>query len=161
MSQHAVHVGAARGRGESGFSLIEVILAIGVLSGVLLSIASMFIMGGRQVKTGKTITEATALTQDLMEAFDKQSFTSLYTQLGAATTDSTFTVLSTTTGSPIASWQTEIGRKFANGVGQVTIDAVGNGTPTFGSCTGIKLTATLSWSELGRPQSVKLSTVRF
>jgi Tfp pilus assembly protein PilV len=163
MSQQSIagSVGAARGRRESGFSLIEVILAIGVMSGVLLSIASMFIMGGRQVKTGKTITEATALAQDLMEAFDKQSFVALYTQLGAATTDSTFTVLSTATGSPIVSWQTEIGRKFANGVGQVTIDAMGNGTPTFGSCTGIKLTVTVSWSELGRPQSVKLSTVRF
>jgi Tfp pilus assembly protein PilV len=157
----AESVGFARGRRESGFSLIEVILAIGVMSGVLLSIASMFIMGGRQVKTGKTITEATALAQDLMEAFDKQSFVALYTNLGAATTDSTFTVLSTTTGSPIVSWQTEIGRKFASGVGQVTIDAMGNGTPTFGACAGIKLTVTVSWSELGRPQSVKLSTVRF
>ena len=163
MSQQsiAMRMGAARGRTESGFSLIEVVIAIGVMAGVLLSIASMFIMGGRQVKTGKTITEATALAQDLMEAFDKQSFVALYTQLGAATTDSTFTVLSTTTGSPIVSWQTEIARKFANGVGQVTIDAMGNGTPTFGSCTGIKLTVTVSWSELGRPQSVKLSTVRF
>lgn len=163
MSQQsiAMKVGAARGRSESGFSLIEVIIAIGVMSGVLLSIASMFIMGGRQVKTGKTITEATALAQDLMEAFDKQSFVALYTNLGAATTDSTFTVLSTTTGSPIVSWQTEIARKFASGVGQVTIDAVGNGTPTFGSCAGIKLTVTVSWSELGRAQSVKLSTVRF
>ena len=163
MSQQsiAMRVGAARGRSESGFSLIEVILAIGVMSGVMLSIASMFILGGRQVKTGKTITEATALAQDLMEAFDKQSFVSLYTNLGAAATDTTRTVLSTTTGSPIVSWQTEIDRKFASGVGQVTIDAVGNGTPNFGNCAGIKLTVTVSWSELGRPQSVKLSTVRF
>ena len=105
-------VGEGRGRREQGFSLIEVVLAIGVLSGVLLSIASMFIMGQRQVKTGKTITEATALAQDLMEAFDKQSFVALYTNLGAATTDTTFTVLTTTTGSPIAPWQTEIARKF-------------------------------------------------
>jgi prepilin-type N-terminal cleavage/methylation domain-containing protein len=37
---------------EAGFSLIEVVIAIGVLAGVMLSIASMFIMGGRQVKTG-------------------------------------------------------------------------------------------------------------
>ena len=34
----------------------------------MLSIASMFILGGRQVKTGKTITQATALAQDLPEA---------------------------------------------------------------------------------------------
>lgn len=146
---------------DGGFSLVEVIIAIGVLAGLLLSIATMFILGGRQVKAGKTITEATTLAQDIMEEFDRASFTSLYTNLGAATTDSTRTVLSTTTGSPIAGWQTEIGRKLANGSAAVTIDAVGPGTPTFGNAAGIRLTINIAWNELGRPQSVRLSTVRF
>src|SRR5262245_26465257 len=91
------------GRKDEGFSLIEVVIAIGVLAGVLLSIASMFILGGRQVKTGKTLTEATALAQGLMEQYDKESFNSLYLNLGAAATDTTRTVLSTTSGSPIQS----------------------------------------------------------
>jgi len=47
--------------GERGFSLVEVVIAIGVLAGVLLSICSMFILGGRQLKGGKTMTEATAI----------------------------------------------------------------------------------------------------
>ena len=146
---------------DAGFSLIEVIIAIGVLAGVMLSIASMFIMGGRQVKTGKTLTEATTLAQDLMEQFDKESFTSLWTNLGAASTDSTRTVLSTTTGSPIQGWQAEIIRKLQNGAASVTLDAMGPGTPNFGNATGIKVSVILSWNELGRPQSVRLSTVRF
>ena len=58
--------------GETGFSLIEVVLAIGILAGVLLSICSMFIMGGRQLKGGKTMTEATAMAHDIMETFDKR-----------------------------------------------------------------------------------------
>lgn len=148
-------------RSERGFNLIEVTIAIGVLAGVMLSIASMFILGGRQVKTGKTITEATVLAGDLMEQFDKESFTSLWTNLGAASTDSTRTDLSTTTGSPIQGWQTEIIRKLQNGSASVTIDAMGPGTPNFGNATGIKVTVIVSWSELGRPQSVRLSTVRF
>jgi len=148
-------------RSDRGFSLIEVTIAIGVLASVLLSIASMFIMGGRQVKTGKTITEATVLAQDLMEQFDKESFTSLWTNLGAASTDTTRTVLSTTTGSAIVGWQTEIARKLAGGTASVTIDAMGPGTPNFGTAAGIRVTVLLSWNELGRPQSVRLSTVRF
>jgi Tfp pilus assembly protein PilV len=146
---------------QRGFSLVEVTIAIGVLAGVLLSIASMFIMGGRQVKTGKTITQATVLAQDLMEQFDKESFTALWTRLGAASTDTTRTVLSTTTLSPIAGWQSEIDRKLAGGAATVRIDAVGPGSPNFGSATGIRVTVILAWSELGRPQSVRLSTVRF
>src|SRR5262245_31825971 len=148
-------------QGEAGFSLIEVVIAIGVLAGVLLSIASMFILGGRQVKTGKTLTEATTLAQDLMEQFDKESYTSLYLNLGAAATDSTRTVQSTTTGSPIQAWQAEILRKLDNGSASVRLDAMGPGTPNFGSAAGIKVTVTLSWNELGRSQSVGLSTVRF
>lgn len=149
------------GSGEAGFSLIEVIIAIGVLAGVLLSIASMFIMGGRQVKTGKTLTEATILAQDLMEQFDKESFNSLYLNLGAASTDTTRTVLSTTSGSPIQGWQTEIARKLNSGSASVRIDAMGPSSPNFGAAAGIKVTVTLSWNELGRAQSVGLSTVRF
>lgn len=158
LSPAGTHAAAER---DGGFSLVEVIIAIGVLAGLLLSIATMFILGGRQVKAGKTITEATTIAQDVMEEFDRTSFTSLYTNLGAAATDSTRTVLSTTTGSPIAGWQTEIARKLANGSAAVTIDAVGGGTPTFGTAAGIRLTVNVAWNELGRPQSVRLSTVRF
>jgi len=148
-------------RKEAGFSLIEVVIAIGVLAGVLLSIASMFIMGGRQVKTGKTLTEATTLAQDLMEQFDKESFNALYLNLGAVATDTTRTVVSTTTGTPITPWQAEIARKLNSGSASVRLDAMGPSSPTFGTAAGIKVTVTLSWNELGRNQSVAMSTVRF
>jgi Tfp pilus assembly protein PilV len=153
--------GRATGRPEAGFSLIEVIIAIGVLAAVLLSIASMFILGGRQVKTGKTITEATTLVQDIMASYDQQSFVSLYTSLGAADTDTTRTVSTATTGSPIAAWQPQIDSKLAGGAATLTVDAVGNGTPNFGSAAGIKVTVAVTWSELGRPETVRLSTMRF
>ena len=146
---------------EAGFSLIEVVIAIGVLAGVLLSIASMFIMGGRAVKTGKTLTEATTLAQDLMEQFDKESFSALYLNLGAVATDSNRTVLSNVGGSPIAAWQAEIARKLNNGFASVRLDAMGPGTPNFGAAAGIKVTVRVSWNELGRAQSVAVATVRF
>ena len=148
---------------EQGFSLVEVVIAIGVLAGVLISISSMFIMGGRQVKTGKTMTEATALAHAIMETLDAQSFLALYTNVGAAGTDQTMTVSSNVTGSPIASWKAEISRKLENGVGSVRIDPFGGtaSPPTFGSCVAIKLTVTLTWNELGRSQTVQVSTMRF
>ncbi|MBI4169480.1 MAG: hypothetical protein HY510_06025, partial [Acidobacteria bacterium] len=85
---------AGRGVGGEGFSLVEVILAIGILAGVLISISSMFMLGGRQVKVGKTITVATVLCHDIMETFDARSFNALYTDLGAAAGDTTKTVFS-------------------------------------------------------------------
>ena len=148
-------------RGERGFSLIEVTIAIGVLASVILSIASMFILGGRSVKTGKTVTEATALAQDIMEEFDKESFSALWVNFGAASTDTTKSAVSTTTGSIVAPWQTEIIRKLSNGTATATLDAMGPGTPNFGAAAGIKITVIVSWNELGRAQSVRLATVRF
>jgi len=149
------------GQAERGFSLVEVVIAIGVLAGVLLSICSMFILGGRQVKTGKTITEATAISHAIMESFDTLSFTALYTTFGAAATDTTKTVTSTTTGTPITPWQTEIDRKLQGGVATVTLLPEGPATPNFGTATGIRITVALTWTELGRAQTVTLSTVRF
>lgn len=149
------------GRGERGFSLIEVIIAMGVLAGVLISIAGMYVLGGRQVKAGKTMTVATSICHDIMESFDNQSFVSLWTNLGAATSDTTKTRLSTDSTSPIYPWNTEIGQKLENGVATVTIVPLGPGTPpNFGAATAIRLTVTMTWNELGRPQTVALSTVR-
>ncbi len=159
MSTTAMAIG--HGRDGRGFSLVEVVIAIGVLAGVLLSICSMFILGGRQLKTGKTITEATTICHAIMESFDSMSFTALYTTFGAAASDTAMTVTSTTTGSAIVSWQTEIARKLDNGVATVTILPEGPGTPNFGAATGIRMTVTVNWTELARPQSVSLSTVRF
>jgi type II secretory pathway pseudopilin PulG len=146
---------------DQGFSLVEVIIAIGMLAGVLIAIASMFMIGGRQVKGGKTLTEATALCHDIMESFDARSFTALYTDLGAVATDTTRTVLTNVSGSPIEAWQAEISRKLEGGVGQVTVLPLGPGTPNFGTATGLRLTTRIAWSELGRPQAVTISTVRF
>ena len=153
--------GTMRRDGEGGFSLVEVIIAIGVLAGILVSIASMFILGGRQVKEGKTITEATALCNDIMETFEQRSFTALYTGLGATATDTTITVASNVGGSPIESWQGEIARKLDNGVATVTALAIGPGTPNFGSATAIRLTVRVAWNELGRPQAVSIAAARF
>jgi len=76
-------------------------------------------------------------------------------------TDTTRTVVSTTTGTPITPWQAEIARKLNSGSASVRLDAMGPSSPTFGTAAGIKVTVTLSWNELGRNQSVAMSTVRF
>jgi len=145
--------------GERGFSLIEVVLAIGILAGVLLSICSMFILGGRQLKTGKTMTEATAIAHDIMETFDKLSFTSLYTTFGATTSTTSVTAVSTGMSNPVTPWNAEITRKLEGGSATVTLVPVGGAN--FGAAIGIKMSVTVNWTELARAQVVSLSTVRF
>ena len=145
----------------AGFSLIEVILALGLLSGVLISISSMFMLGGRQVKAGRTMTEATAICHDIMETFETLSFQSLYLDLGAATTDTTATADSTTGGSILEPWQPDIDGKLENGSATVTVTPLGPGTPNFGAATAIRVVISVNWNELGRPKSVRMSSIRF
>jgi hypothetical protein len=145
--------------GERGFSLVEVVIAIGVLAGVLLSICSMFILGGRQLKTGKTMTEATALAHDIMETFDKLSFNNLYTTFGAGTGSTSVSIDTNTGTNVITPWKGEVTRKLEGGVATARLDPVGGAN--FGNAIGIKMTVTVTWTELGRTQTVSMSTVRF
>jgi prepilin-type N-terminal cleavage/methylation domain-containing protein len=156
---NGAHMGHA-GR-ERGFSLVEVIIAIGVLSGVLISISSMFMLGGKQVKAGKTITEATAISHDIMETFETMSFSALYFDLGAAVTGTTVTVNSTTVGSILEPWQAEIERKLEGGSASATVTPLGPGTPNFGAATALRVQISVTWTEFGRPQTVQMASVRF
>ena len=149
------------GRAERGFSLIEVMLAIGILSGVMISVSSMFMLGGRQVKAGKTMTQATAICHDIMEMFETTSFASLYTDLGAAATDTTVSAVSTTGGSILEPWQVEIDGKLENGVATVTVTPLGPGTPNFGAATALRVVISVDWNELGHPTTVRMSSIRF
>jgi len=149
------------GRAERGFSLVEVIVAIGVLAGVLISVSSMFMLGGRQVKAGKTMTEATAICHDIMETFETTSFAALYTNLGAAATATTATAVSTTGGSVLVPWQAEIDGKLANGSATVTVTPLGPGTPNFGTATALRVVISIDWNELGHPRTVRMSSIRF
>jgi len=150
---------SSRRRREAGFSLVEVLVALGVLAGALLSIGSMFILGGRQLKAGRTMTEATVLTHDMMETFDRLSFVSLYTSFGAGAADATWRVSSAGAGNPITPWQAEISKKLNDGEATLTLAPMGGSH--FGNAVGIRMTVKVTWSEVGRVQCVTLSTFRF
>lgn len=56
-----------RGRDERGFSLVEVIIALGLLAGVLVTISGLFVVGTKQVKSGRTSSEALAVAKEIQE----------------------------------------------------------------------------------------------
>ncbi len=74
-------------RREKGYSLIEILVSLGLMTGVMVAICSMFVLGGTFVKSGRQLTQATALAQDIMEDINKQSYTGLYLLLQGASPD--------------------------------------------------------------------------
>src|SRR5213593_1833808 len=77
---------------EGGFSLIEVTMALGLLATVLISIATLFILGGRQVHQGKSPTTATALGQTIMERIDQLPHDEVYGYFGGTATSTSLSI---------------------------------------------------------------------
>jgi prepilin-type N-terminal cleavage/methylation domain-containing protein len=65
MQQHS-HPAPGRRR-ERGYSLIEVLVAIGILGTILLTIVTLFFIGRRNVYSGKQMTRATAVATHVAE----------------------------------------------------------------------------------------------
>ena len=154
-------------RREMGYSLVEVLVSLGLMAGVMVAVCSMFVLGGTYVKAGKELTEATALAQDMMEDINKQSYTGLYLLLQTGTPDPNLQVTTSDTrvsGSVADNlWGNNIRTKLWKGYGVVTMKPIGGTvTPaTFATAEGIRVTVNLAWSELRRNRSVKVESVRF
>lgn len=154
-------------RSQKGYSLVEVLISLGLMAGVMVAICSMFVLGGTYVKAGKQLTQATALAQDIMEDINKQSYTGLYLFLQGASPDpNALSVVSDTrvSGSLAnAQWGTDIRAKLHQGYAVVSMVPVG-GTVTpvsFASGEGIRVSVQLGWKELRRERSVRIEGVRF
>lgn len=67
-------------RGERGYNLIELLIAIALLGTILLSIVTLFAFGRRNVYSGKQLTRATSVTTQVLEDLQPLNVPSLNTQ---------------------------------------------------------------------------------
>jgi len=148
---------------QDGFSLIEVTLALGLLATVLISIASLFIIGGKQVHQGKSTTSATAVGQTIMERIDQLPYVETYGYFGGTDTSTSLVVSTVTTGNNANQWQSEINSRLGpNASGTIFITPLGSASPlNMGSASALRVRVTVNWTELGRVRTVALQTIRF
>jgi type II secretory pathway pseudopilin PulG len=148
---------------QDGFSLIEVTLALGLLATVLISIASLFIIGGKQVHQGKSTTSATAVGQTIMERIDQLPYVETYGYFGGTDTSTSLVVSTANTGNNANQWQSEIQSRLGpNASGTILITPLGSASPlNMGSASALRVRVTVNWTELGRFRSVALQTIRF
>jgi uncharacterized protein (TIGR02598 family) len=153
----------AEPRREGGFSLIEVTLALGLLATVLISIASLFIMGGKQVKTGKSTTTAAAISHEIMERIEQKSYSDTYGYFGGTDSSTSVSVNTFTSGNNATQWQAEIGSKLGpQAKAFIDVTPLGSASPlNMGNSQALQVRVTVSWNELGRSKSVALQTIRY
>jgi len=150
-------------KNERGLSLIEVILALGLLAGVLISVAGLFILSERQVKSGKTATQALAVARAISEEINGWGFRQTYMVFGSDGTATNYTY-DTEVNSFAAKWQTLLddGLELDSNA-QITVASVpptGGAAPALNAARAIRVTVTVFWSEGDRNRSVRVMTVR-
>lgn len=155
-------------RAERGYSLIEVLVAAGVLGGVLLSISSMFVAGTQSVRSGRDMTRATTIASSAMEEVMTLPFELVYGLTGA---DRTMETSSWDTTLPVPalsgsaedvllmtalldSWAAQVEDELAQGELSYRVDGI-NRPPTPGNplvepynqATYLRVTITVTWVE--------------
>ncbi len=152
---------------QAGYSLVEVLVSLGLMAGVMVAVCSMFVLGGTYVKAGKQLTVGTSVAQDMMEDINKQSYTGLYLLLQGASPDpnaqsvTSDTRVSTSVANTL--WGTSIRSKLHNGYAVVTMVPLGGSAspPRFATGEAIRINVEVGWKELRRDPRVKVQHIRF
>ena len=152
----------ARRRPERGMSLIEVLIALGIMAGVLVSVASLFVLGGQRVKSGREMTEAPAVAGDILEEIN--SLGSQLTEIfPSCTTNTGCTVVTDTDTYASAQWQSLIDESLYQGRADITLTPIGGvlTLPTFASSERIRIRVDVVWTEGTNQRTLSVETLQF
>jgi hypothetical protein len=155
---------------DGGFSLVEVLVAMGLLAGVLIAISGLFIVGGKQVKSGRTSSEALAVGKEIHEDMVGWGYGQLWGMFGYDGQATTYTVDTRTCGA-CAAWQATLAAKLGpSAFASIRLDSVGSvagGTTNLADASGaalakaVRINVTVNWTEVpGRARSLTLGTTR-
>ncbi len=156
--------GTPRGAREGGYSLVEVVVALGIITAVLVAIASMFILAQANVKSGRELTEATSVAQHIMEDINKLSYNGLEIfHPSTWTTLNSYTADTRVSGYAQTHYKALIDEKLWKAYALVTFTPIGGNIKpaTFASGEAIRIKVTVHWKEINRNRSVTMEGVRF
>ena len=145
---------------QAGFSLIEVVVAMGLLAGVLLSIAGVFVVGERQVARGRHQTTALAVAQTILEEISVWNHEATWERFDSIGDVTTLTVTTTDTNpANIASkWQPFLQETLSNGRAEIRVESCDGSNLNVSAA--VRVVVTVSWDERTLTRRTKLAMVR-
>lgn len=155
-----------KSRNEGGFSLVELVLALGLLAGVMLAIAGMFSVGGKQVKSGRTSSEALAVGRQIVEEMNGWAYRQTYENFGLNGAAASYSIdTASSTNAFAQKWQATLQSKLGTSARATIVIAsvVGSGSPPVmnaATAKNYRVTVTVHWTEITRPRTVTVGTVR-
>jgi len=149
---------ADRGRRERGSSLVEVVLALGLMAGVLGSVAGLFILGAGGVQSGRNTTTALAGARTIIEEVRSWEVQEICGELGLSGTAGSY-VVDTRSNSFASKWQPELASKLGHGYATISLASLEPGNPALEDSAQMRVTVTVHWEEGVRNREVRLGTV--
>ena len=148
-----------RARGAAGFSLAEVVVALGLLASVLISVAGLLVLGNRQVSSGRSSSESLAVARDVLEEIKSWSF---HETTAAFVDDCDLTGLTCTIRSDASVTAADWHRQLVDAVGEGRLEIVLDSLDgdALDQTRNLRVTVTVYWEDGTRSRSLRLATVR-
>lgn len=155
---------------ERGFSLVEVVIALGLLAGVLVAISGLFVVAAKQVNSGRASSQALAAAKEIQEELYGWGFSQLWEMFGFDGRASAYTVDSRT-NTACAVWQDVLAKKLGPSayatVSLTSVETAAGATSNFADASGnalakaVRVSVTVTWTEVpGRERTITVGTMR-
>ena len=142
---------------EAGFSLIEVIVALGLLGGILLSVAGMFLLGERQVMRGRNQSYALSISRTILEEVGGWSHEATWERFGMTGTNATQTI-DTQTNSFATKWQPLLDETLHTAAAEIRVESCDGSS--LDTAPALRVIVRVWWDERTERRDVELSLVR-
>lgn len=145
---------------QAGFSLIEVLVALGLMAGVLLSIAGVFVVGERQVARGRHQTTALVAAQTILEEIGLWNHEATWERFDSLGDVTTLTVATTDTNPDnIASkWQPLLQETLSNGRAEIRVESCDGSNLNVSAA--LRVVVTVLWDERTLTRRTELALVK-
>lgn len=145
---------------ESGFSLIEVIVSLGILGGVLLSVAGLFLIGERQVARGRDQSTALAAARTIIEEIGGWNHDATWERFDSIGDSATLTAATTDTNpsSIVSKWHPFLQQALSNGRAEIRVESCDGANLSV--TDAVRVVVTVLWDESTTTRRAELAMVR-
>jgi Tfp pilus assembly protein PilV len=145
---------------QDGFSLAEVVVALGLLASVLISVAGLLVLGNRQVAGGRSSSEALAVGRDVLEEMKAWPFAEVTAAFASDCTLDAVASCVVQSGSSAAmfAWDERAKAMLFGARIELVLDSLDGAM--LDVARGIRITVTVHWVEGTRARSARLAAVR-
>jgi hypothetical protein len=146
-------------RSERGSSLFEVTLAVGLMAGVLGSVAGLFVLGAGGVRSGRNASAALAVARSMVEEMQGWGVRQIPQALGCDVSGDSC-LADSATDTELAAWQALLDEQLPDAHVTIALTPLEPDAPPLKNSWQMRVIVTVHWDEGERHRRVRLGTVR-